>query len=235
MDINCRETSSGWLLQAQRLANSCKSDMLTSRSEDDARDENRYTNRRTRKVFSDMMKRQKATTRHLQTSDQQQERSKSRPRGLLPSLFRYATQIPRSMSHLILLLSLFSIQVESLGNQNEAQDLNSIDLKQQMELIRGATAVELGRSNVMSGSSIAANISRNQRSELATSSSILGATCGYPGSPAHASIAFNSSSVVAGTAASYTCDNGYELLGPPRRICQANGTWSPVGIPFCGK
>lgn len=60
-------------------------------------------------------------------------------------------------------------------------------------------------------------------------------TCGYPGSPAHASVTFNTSHVVAGTAASYTCDNGYELLGPPRRICQANGTWAPVGIPFCGK
>ena len=60
-------------------------------------------------------------------------------------------------------------------------------------------------------------------------------TCGYPGSPAHASVTFNTSHVLAGTAASYTCDNGYELLGPPRRICQANGSWSPVGIPFCGK
>jgi hypothetical protein len=60
-------------------------------------------------------------------------------------------------------------------------------------------------------------------------------TCGYPGSPAHASVTFNTSHVVAGTAASYTCDNGYELLGPPRRICQANGTWAPIGIPFCGK
>lgn len=61
------------------------------------------------------------------------------------------------------------------------------------------------------------------------------ATCGYPGSPAHASVTFNTSHVVAGTAATYTCDNGYELLGPPKRICQANGTWSPIGIPFCGK
>lgn len=60
-------------------------------------------------------------------------------------------------------------------------------------------------------------------------------TCNYPGSPAHASVTFNTSQIVAGTAASYTCDNGYELLGPPRRFCQANGTWAPVGIPFCGK
>lgn len=60
-------------------------------------------------------------------------------------------------------------------------------------------------------------------------------TCGYPGSPAHASVTFNTSQVSVGTVANYACDNGYELLGPPRRLCQANGTWSPVGIPFCGK
>lgn len=71
-------------------------------------------------------------------------------------------------------------------------------------------------------------------SSLAGSDSA-GATCGYPGSPAHASVTFNTSHVLAGTAANYACDNGYELLGPPRRICQANGTWSPIGIPFCGK
>lgn len=116
--------------------------------------------------------------------------------------------------------------VLSLGpSQNDPLDSNSIDLKQQMELIRGATAVELGRSNSI--------MNRNQRSNdnLAQQNPV----CGYPGSPAHASIAFNTSTVVSGTAASYTCDNGYELLGPPRRICQANGSWSPVGIPFCGK
>ena len=28
---------------------------------------------------------------------------------------------------------------------------------------------------------------------------------------------------------------GFELLGPARRVCGANGTWSPQGIPFCGQ
>lgn len=59
--------------------------------------------------------------------------------------------------------------------------------------------------------------------------------CGYPGSPGHASVAFSSETIEAGTVATYTCDNGYELLGPPRRTCTENGTWIPQGIPFCGK
>lgn len=59
--------------------------------------------------------------------------------------------------------------------------------------------------------------------------------CGYPGSPGHASVAFSSETIEPGTVATYTCDNGYELLGPPRRSCSQNGTWEPQGIPFCGK
>lgn len=59
--------------------------------------------------------------------------------------------------------------------------------------------------------------------------------CGYPGSPAHASVAFSSEAIESGTVATYTCDNGYELLGPPRRTCSENGTWVPQGIPFCGE
>jgi hypothetical protein len=59
--------------------------------------------------------------------------------------------------------------------------------------------------------------------------------CGYPGSPGHASVAFSSETIESGTIATYTCDNGYELLGPPRRTCAENGTWVPPGIPFCGK
>ncbi|XP_023228070.1 uncharacterized protein LOC111628502 [Centruroides sculpturatus] len=57
--------------------------------------------------------------------------------------------------------------------------------------------------------------------------------CGYPGSPAHASVAFSSEVITPGTVASYTCDGGFELLGPSRRICNENGTWVPLGIPFC--
>lgn len=59
--------------------------------------------------------------------------------------------------------------------------------------------------------------------------------CGYPGSPAHASVILSTEKIAPGTIATYTCDNGYELLGPPRRACNTNGTWTPAGIPFCGK
>ena len=65
--------------------------------------------------------------------------------------------------------------------------------------------------------------------------------CGYPGAPAHSSVQFSGSrdelsgehSVA--SIAEYTCDRGFELLGPARRVCGENGTWSPQGIPFCGK
>ena len=60
-------------------------------------------------------------------------------------------------------------------------------------------------------------------------------SCGYPGSPGHASVTFSSETIEPGTVATYTCDNGYELLGPPRRTCAENGTWVPSGVPFCGK
>lgn len=59
--------------------------------------------------------------------------------------------------------------------------------------------------------------------------------CGFPGAPAHSTVEFSSSSIGAGTVARYTCDRGFELLGPARRICSTNGTWVPQGIPFCGK
>jgi len=58
-------------------------------------------------------------------------------------------------------------------------------------------------------------------------------TCGYLGSPAHASVTLNMSLIVASTAASYTCDNGYEPLGLLRRLRQTNGIWLPVRIPLC--
>ena len=75
-------------------------------------------------------------------------------------------------------------------------------------------------------------------------------SCGFPGAPAHSSVQFsdraanaalaaatlgNSLAVDEGTIAEYTCDRGFELLGPARRVCGNNGTWSPQGIPFCGK
>ncbi|XP_023315351.1 uncharacterized protein LOC111693808 [Trichogramma pretiosum] len=77
--------------------------------------------------------------------------------------------------------------------------------------------------------------------------------CGYPGAPAHSSVRFSGPSIedvideedgpigarggadifVPGTVSTYTCERGFELLGPGRRICQADGSWSPEGVPFC--
>lgn len=61
--------------------------------------------------------------------------------------------------------------------------------------------------------------------------------CGFPGAPAHSTVEFTepgaSDNVSTGTIAEYTCDRGFELLGPARRVCAENGTWSPQGIPFC--
>ncbi|XP_022238408.1 limulus clotting factor C-like [Limulus polyphemus] len=62
---------------------------------------------------------------------------------------------------------------------------------------------------------------------------ILVHSCGYPGSPTHASVKFTKEVVVPGTEAIYNCDQGFELIGPPRRVCKENGTWTPSGIPFC--
>lgn len=59
--------------------------------------------------------------------------------------------------------------------------------------------------------------------------------CGFPGAPAHSTVEFSTTVVGPGTVARYSCDRGFELLGPARRICNTNGTWVPQGIPFCGK
>ena len=59
--------------------------------------------------------------------------------------------------------------------------------------------------------------------------------CGFPGAPAHSSVDFSQDPIATGTVARYTCDRGFELLGPARRICSNNGTWLPQGIPFCGE
>ncbi|XP_052746641.1 uncharacterized protein LOC112055834 isoform X2 [Bicyclus anynana] len=58
------------------------------------------------------------------------------------------------------------------------------------------------------------------------------ASCSYPGSPAHSSVSFSSDQLDEGTVATYVCEQGFELLGPSRRICDA-GHWTPDGIPFC--
>lgn len=136
----------------------------------------------------------------------------------------------------------------SRANSNNKQLVDGVESRQ-LQLLRSAN-VELSRER---SQRLQRDTSPTPNVNMASSSPAIGdqatmpassstginqqgqPTCGYPGSPAHASVTFNTSLVVAGTAASYTCDNGYELLGPPRRLCQANGTWSPVGIPFCGK
>lgn len=78
-----------------------------------------------------------------------------------------------------------------------------------------------------------------------------GAGCGYPGAPAHSSVRFTGTDIddvideedallkdttlLEGTVATYSCERGFELLGPARRECQADGMWTPEGVPFCGK
>ncbi|CAG9771055.1 unnamed protein product [Ceutorhynchus assimilis] len=56
--------------------------------------------------------------------------------------------------------------------------------------------------------------------------------CKFPGSPAHSSVEFSDETLGPGSIATYTCERGFELLGPNRRICE-NGVWQPEGIPFC--
>ncbi|KAG8038155.1 hypothetical protein G9C98_006480, partial [Cotesia typhae] len=72
--------------------------------------------------------------------------------------------------------------------------------------------------------------------------------CGYPGAPAHSTVRFTNNlddvldeedSLIkdtvfpTGTVATYACERGFELLGPARRQCQPDGTWTPEGVPFC--
>lgn len=61
-----------------------------------------------------------------------------------------------------------------------------------------------------------------------------GSSCSFPGAPAHSTVQFTDDSLASGTVASYSCERGFELLGPARRVCDS-GQWVPEGIPFCGK
>ncbi|XP_023032751.1 uncharacterized protein LOC6644484 isoform X1 [Drosophila willistoni] len=56
--------------------------------------------------------------------------------------------------------------------------------------------------------------------------------CSFPGSPAHSSVVFSNANLTQGTVASYSCERGFELLGPARRVCDKS-QWVPEGIPFC--
>lgn len=44
---------------------------------------------------------------------------------------------------------------------------------------------------------------------------------------------YTANEIAEGTTVSYVCERGYELLGPPQRTCQSNGTWTPTGLPYC--
>ncbi|XP_042227360.1 uncharacterized protein LOC121869850 isoform X2 [Homarus americanus] len=57
--------------------------------------------------------------------------------------------------------------------------------------------------------------------------------CGFPGAPSHSTVTFSDNRLDSNTVATYACDRGFELLGPARKICAENGTWTPAGIPFC--
>ncbi|XP_053624020.1 CUB and sushi domain-containing protein 3 isoform X2 [Plodia interpunctella] len=59
------------------------------------------------------------------------------------------------------------------------------------------------------------------------------ATCRFPGAPAHSLVSFSDEALSEGTVASYSCERGFELLGPARRACGAGGRWTPDGVPFC--
>ncbi|XP_037937179.1 uncharacterized protein LOC119670829 isoform X2 [Teleopsis dalmanni] len=57
-------------------------------------------------------------------------------------------------------------------------------------------------------------------------------SCSFPGSPAHSTVVFSNANLTQSTVASYSCERGFELLGPARRVCD-KGNWVPEGIPFC--
>ncbi|XP_058445168.1 uncharacterized protein LOC131426449 isoform X2 [Malaya genurostris] len=59
-----------------------------------------------------------------------------------------------------------------------------------------------------------------------------GGSCKFPGAPAHSTVQFTDDALPNGAVASYSCERGFELLGPSRRVCD-NGQWIPEGIPFC--
>ena len=59
--------------------------------------------------------------------------------------------------------------------------------------------------------------------------------CRFPGAPAHSSVFFSDDLLGPETVATYSCERGFELLGPARRVCGHDGQWTPEGIPFCGE
>lgn len=58
-------------------------------------------------------------------------------------------------------------------------------------------------------------------------------TCNRSERPQNAGEFYSNSKFLPGTKVNYVCDPGYELLGPQQRTCQSNGSWTPMGLPFC--
>uniref|UniRef100_A0A336K7D3 CSON012523 protein n=1 Tax=Culicoides sonorensis TaxID=179676 RepID=A0A336K7D3_CULSO len=56
--------------------------------------------------------------------------------------------------------------------------------------------------------------------------------CSFPGAPAHSTVTFTDETLDNGAVAQYSCERGFELLGPSRRVCD-HGSWVPEGVPFC--
>ncbi|XP_036138275.1 uncharacterized protein LOC105839437 isoform X2 [Monomorium pharaonis] len=90
------------------------------------------------------------------------------------------------------------------------------------------------------------------RSSVGSNAGSAGTGCGYPGAPAHSSVRFairnidhiideedallNDTTLPEGTVATYSCERGFELLGPGQKTCKLDGDtymWDPDGVPFC--
>lgn len=59
-----------------------------------------------------------------------------------------------------------------------------------------------------------------------------GGNCPHPAVPLYAAVHFSSEDRSAGSTATYSCDEGYELFGVPTRTCSQDGRWSGE-LPYC--
>ncbi|KAH6947649.1 hypothetical protein HPB50_020541 [Hyalomma asiaticum] len=60
--------------------------------------------------------------------------------------------------------------------------------------------------------------------------------CPMPGLPRNGVFAQGKEvpkNVTAGTEVTYACKKGFQMLGRNRRVCLADGSWSPRGLPYC--
>ena len=58
----------------------------------------------------------------------------------------------------------------------------------------------------------------------------LAISCGHPGVPVHGKI--NSYVFSYNSSVEYSCNQGYTIVGPKKRVCQANQTWTG-SLPQC--